>query len=51
MANVVMYCLGCRAKKECEVVEESVTKNNRRITKGVCLECGRKCNVINGLAS
>lgn len=34
------YCMKCKAKKEMLDPQESMTKNNRKMTKGKCPDCG-----------
>ena len=36
------YCVKCKAKKEMKAPEESVMKNGKPATKGVCPTCGTK---------
>ena len=39
---MLMYCLKCKAKKECDDVKKSVSKNGRNMLRGVCKTCGTK---------
>lgn len=34
------YCMKCKAKKEMVDPKEGVTKNNKIIQKGKCIDCG-----------
>jgi Zn finger protein HypA/HybF involved in hydrogenase expression len=43
-------CMKCREQVEVKDGVESVTKNNMRILKGVCPECGTKVARILGKA-
>lgn len=39
-----MYCVKCRAHTETDKIRKEVTKNKKRILKGICLSCGKtKC--------
>lgn len=46
MAEVIGYCVKCRAKVELEEVEEYEMANKKKALKGVCSECGTKVFVI-----
>ena len=50
MENMEMYCLKCREQRDCEVVGESVTKNNRKIYYGQCPVCEGNTSRIGGKA-
>lgn len=43
------YCVKCKAKKDVEVTEKSVTKNNREMFKSVCPDCNTKLCRIGGV--
>jgi len=38
------YCVKCKATKEMKDVTEAVSKNGRKMAKGVCPDCGTKMN-------
>lgn len=40
----MIYCLKCKQETETNNLEETVTKNNKPIMKGICTECGSKKN-------
>lgn len=40
----MIYCLKCKQETETNNLEETVTKNNKPIMKGICVECGSKKN-------
>ena len=45
-----MYCLRCKRKTESNNVSEALTKNNRKMLKGVCVVCGsRKSQFISSV--
>ena len=37
-----MYCMKCKQKTESRNVEETISKNNKRLLKGFCAICGKK---------
>jgi len=44
------YCLKCKKKIEIEDYKESISKNNRKMFRGVCPVCGTKVCRIGGVA-
>jgi hypothetical protein len=41
------FCVKCKAKREIEDETELLTKNNRRMLKGRCPECGTTvCKIL-----
>ena len=38
------YCVKCKGKKEMKDVRETVSKNSRKMAKGICPDCGTKMN-------
>ncbi|GBM60239.1 hypothetical protein AVEN_273541-1 [Araneus ventricosus] len=50
MGGVFMiYCVKCKKETETKDMKETVTKNNRPILKGICVQCGSKKNRFLGL--
>ena len=39
-----VYCVKCKAKKKITEYEITTTKNNRRMAKGKCPDCGTGVN-------
>lgn len=41
------FCMRCRKQTEMENTTEVITKNKRRMLKGVCSKCGTKmCKIL-----
>jgi len=38
------YCVKCKATREMKNVENTTSKNGRKMAKGVCPTCGTKMN-------
>ena len=38
---MMMYCLRCEKQTDTNNITKTITKNNRRMIKGICSECGR----------
>jgi hypothetical protein len=38
----IMYCVKCKQKTQTKDISESVSKNKRKMLKGVCIVCGSK---------
>jgi len=41
-AKSTHYCMGCKASKQPDNVQETTMSNGRRAEKGQCPDCGRK---------
>ena len=37
-----MYCVNCKGSTETRNISEMVSKNNRKMKKGICIVCGSK---------
>ncbi|GBO43606.1 hypothetical protein AVEN_31184-1 [Araneus ventricosus] len=40
----IIYCVKCKSHTKTKDIKETVTKNNRPILKGICVQCGSKKN-------
>jgi len=38
----IMYCVKCKQKTQTKYISEAVSKNKRKMLKGVCIVCGSK---------
>ena len=44
-----MYCLKCKEHTETTNLQHALSKNNRQLLKGTCVQCGRKkCQFTGG---
>ncbi|GBM42748.1 hypothetical protein AVEN_180971-1 [Araneus ventricosus] len=44
LSKTNIYCVKCKSHTKTKDIKETVTKNNRPILKGICMQCGSKKN-------